>query len=87
MVREKMRRNIGKFYLITRTRFGIQYYQESGIFDVGTALQEPYLYWTRYRDYAYGFNTIKSARAMARKLLKEHGAYVKIINHEGAVIS
>lgn len=87
MVRKRMKHNSGKFFLMTKTRLGIQYYQESGLFDAGTASQEPYLYWTKYCEYAYGFKTVKSARAMANKLLNVHKIRVWIVDRKGAVVA
>lgn len=86
MVREKKEYNSGKFFLMVQTKFGPQFYLESGIFDVGTEKQEPYLYWTKYRDGAHGFRSVKSARAMGRKLLEEHGICVQIMNRKGVVV-
>ncbi|MBQ3478182.1 MAG: hypothetical protein IJH25_08430 [Clostridia bacterium] len=86
MVREKMKHNGGKFFLTIKSRFGIQYYQASGVFDVGTPEEEPYLTWTKYQEYAHGFSTVKSARAMAAKLWEERAIRVRIVNREGAVI-
>ena len=86
MAREKMKHNGGKFLLTIKTRHGVRYYQESGIFDVGGPNEEPYLYLTEYREYAYGFTAAKSARAMARKLRKERKIYAQIVNREGEVI-
>lgn len=86
MVREKKKDNSGKFFLVAQTRFGAQFYLESGIFDFGTENQEPYLYWTKYRDCAHGFRTVKSARAIARKLREEHGVCTQIVNRKGVVI-
>ncbi len=86
MVREKMKHNDGKFFLTITERYGVQYYRESGIFDVGTPNEEPYLYWTRYRDNAHGFKTIKAAKAMARKLMKQYGRSTAIVNRNGTTI-
>lgn len=85
MVREKMKNN-GRFFLTIQTRFGVSYYRESGVFDVGTSHEEPFLYWTKYQEHAHGFDTVKGARAMARKLLAERGIRTAIVNREGAVI-
>lgn len=86
MVREKLKQNNGRFFLTIPTRFGVSYYRESGVFDVGTSREEPYLYWTKYQEHAHGFPTVKSARAMARKLWEERAIRVRIVNREGAVI-
>ena len=86
MVREKLKQNNGKFFLTIKMRFGVSYYQESGVFDVGTPDEEPYLYWTKHKEYAFGFPTVKRARAMARKLQQEHGIRTAIINRKGMVI-
>jgi len=55
MVREKMKHNNGRFFLTTKTRFGPTYYRESGTFDVGTAHEESYLYWTSIRSTPMAF--------------------------------
>ena len=86
MVREKMKHNNGRFFLTIPTRFGVSYYRESGVFDVGTKHEEPFLYWTKYQEYAHGFPTVKSARAMARKLWEERAIRTRIVNREGLVI-
>ena len=86
MVREKMKHNKGRFFLTTKSRFGPTYYRESGIFDIGTPHEEPYLYWTKYQEYAHGFPTVKSARAMARKLWEERAIRTTIVDREGSVI-
>lgn len=86
MVREKLKQSNGRFFLTIPTRFGVSYYRESGVFDVGTSREEPYLYWTKYQEHAHGFPTVKSAKAMARKLWEERAIRVRIVNREGAVI-
>ena len=86
MIREKIKHNNGRFFLAIQTRYGVSYYRESGVFDVGTDHEEPFLYWTKYQEYAHGFPTVKSARAMARKLWKERVIRTKIVNREGTVI-
>lgn len=86
MVRETMKHNAGKFFLVKGTRFGTFYYQESGTSDVGTPQMKSFLYWTRYRQNACGFQTVKSARAMANKLWEEYGERVKIVNRKGMVV-
>ena len=86
MVREKMKHNNGRFFLTTKTRFGPTYYRGSGTFDVGTPHEESYLYWTKYREYAHGFPTVKSARAMVRKLWEDKAIRTQIVNREGVVI-
>lgn len=86
MMRERMKPRQGKFFLAFRTRFGLQYYRASGVFDVGTDQEESYLYWTRYPREAFGFNTVKTARAMAEKLLDEHGIRVMIVGKNDEVI-
>lgn len=86
MVRKKMKHNNGRFYLTIQTRFGVSYYRESGVFDVGTPREEPFLYWTKYREYAHGFPTVKSARAMQNKLRQDRRIHAVIVNREGAVI-
>lgn len=86
MVRETMKHNAGKFFLVKGTRFGTLYYQESGTFDVGTPHMKSYLYWTRYRQNARSFETVKKARAMANKLWEEHGERAKIVNRKGMVV-
>ena len=86
MVREKKKHNGGKFFLAIKTRFGPSFYRESGVFDVGTPQEEPFLYWTKYQDEAPGFPTVKSARAMAKKLWEERTIRVKIVNRDGVII-
>lgn len=86
MVREKKKHSGRKFFLTIKTRFGPSFYRESGVFDVGTPQEEPFLYWTKYWDEAHGFPTVKSARAMARKLFETHAIRVKIVNRDGAIV-
>lgn len=85
MVRKKMKHN-GRFFLAIQTRFGMSYYRESGVSDVRTSHEKPFLYWTKCQEHAHGFDTVKGARAMARKLLEEQGIRTTIVNREGAVI-
>ena len=86
MMRERIKPGRGKFFLTIKMRYGVQYYRESGVFDAGTDHEEPFLYWTKYREYAFGFMTVKTARAMAARLLAEHGIRAVIVNREGMVI-
>ena len=85
MVRQRLKEQRGKFFLRVKTRFGFDYYLESGTADVGTPMTESYLYWTRYRRFARSFRTLKAARAMARLLLEKHGANVTIVDCDGKV--
>ena len=87
MVREKMNQQRGKFFLQRRTRYAEKLYQDSGVMDVGTPDEEPFERWTSSYDYAYAFRTVKTARAMARKLMETRGIKTKIINRDGEVIA
>ncbi len=87
MVRKQLREQRGKFFLCRTTRHGLDYFLESGTADVGTSMQEKYLYWTRFRKFAQSFRTVKAARAMARLLLEKHGAKVIIVDYEGKVMT
>ena len=77
-------RNAGKYYLQIQTRFGHQYYKESGVVNIGCENEEPFLYWTRHINQAYGFKTLKAARRMCEKLNAEHGAGCGVVNRDGS---
>lgn len=83
MIRKNVKQQRERFYLITPTKYGYSYYGESGVFDVGTPREEPYLYWTRYLENAHAFRTAKTARAMARKLLDEKGVAAVVTKRDG----
>ena len=85
MLRQELKEQDGKFFLRVKTRFGFDYYLESGTADVGTPMAESYLYWTRYLRFARSFRTVKAARAMARLLLEKHGANVTVVDQDGKV--
>lgn len=85
MVRENVKPNAGKFFLAVSTRYGPSYYRASGVYDAGTPRETPFLHWTRYRDQAHGFPTVKAAKRMADRLWSEHGAKVEIVDREGKV--
>ena len=86
MIRQTLKQQPGKFYLCKRTRYVMQFYQESGTFDVGTPEQEKYLAWTRYIQFARSFKTVKGARAMARLLLENYGEATMIVDQSGKVV-
>lgn len=86
MVREKMKQKSGKYFLEKRTRYVSEYYHESGRQDVGTQDERDYCNWTRYRDEARSFQTVKEAQSMARMLWEKYGASVVVVNHYGAVV-
>ena len=86
MVREKMKQRPGKYLLLKRTQYIREYYHESGTQDVGTKDERDYCNWTRYRDEARSFQTVKEAQAMARMLWEKYGASVTVVNHYGGVV-
>ena len=86
MLREKTKGNNGKFFLRKKTRYGIQYLRETGVFDVGTPDEAHYTYWTDSMEYAQSFRTVKAANKMREKLMEEHGLPMVIAMRDGTVI-
>lgn len=86
MVREKMNQQRGKFFLRRRTRRAEKYYMDSGTMDVGTPFEEPFDNWTISTNTAYAFRTVKTARAMSRKLLETRGIKTVVVNRDGEVV-
>ena len=86
MVREKMMRQQSRFFLRRRSRFaGKEYYHESGTQCIGTSDEKDYINWTRYRDEAHGFGTIKQARKMAATIWERFGQKVDVVDRDGEV--
>ena len=86
MLREKINGNNRKFFLRKKTRYGIQYLQETGVFDVGTPDESHYAYWTDSMENAQGFRTIKAASNVREKLMDERGLPTVIVTRDGVVI-
>lgn len=86
MVREKIKQQRGKFYIRRKTKFAEKFYQDSGITDVGTPNQEAYIRWTGALDFAYAFNTVKTAKSMAKNLHQLTGAKVDVVDCNGEVV-
>lgn len=84
MVREKQKK--GRFFLVKRTQFTVEYYLESGVSDVGTANEAGYVYWTKYRDLAKTFSRLSTARRMAETLRVEYGVKAQVVDVNGMVI-
>ena len=84
MVREKQKK--GRFYIVRRTHFTVEYYLESGVMDVGTSNETAYVYWTRYRDRAKTFSRLSTARRMADKLWSEYGVKALVVDSFGMVV-
>ena len=77
----------GKFLLRMTDKYGHRlYYQSSGVVDTGSGDATDYLRMTSYRKDAQLFFSVKAARAMARKLLKDHGLDMEIVTGDGEVI-
>ncbi|MBR3239115.1 MAG: hypothetical protein IKF99_11825 [Oscillospiraceae bacterium] len=86
MVREKMKQQQSRFFLRRRSRFaGKEYYHESGTQCIGTPDEKDYINWTRYRDEAHGFGTIKQARKMAATIWERFGQKVDVVDRDGEV--
>jgi len=85
MVREKKMQE-SRFFLLRMSRFGREYYHESGTQDVGTPFEQEYVNWTRYRDCARGFRTMKQARRMADLLWSKFGQKVIVVDHYGGEV-
>lgn len=85
MVREQIKQQRGKFYIRRKTRFAERFYQDSGITDVGTPNQEPYIRWTGSTDFAYAFTTVKTAKSMAKNLHQLTGARMDVVDRNGEV--
>ena len=81
MVRERKQQQRGKFILMIRIFRRPAYLHEAGIANIGTPDEQPYLNWTQNPDDALGFETVKTARAMAEKL----SVYDPIYDYSGAV--
>ncbi len=86
MLREKIMGNNGKFFLRKKTRYGVQYLREKGVYDVGTPNESHYAYWTDSMDFAQGFKTIKAAKAMQVALMEDRGMPTVIVKRDGMVI-
>ena len=69
----------GKFFLYSRK--DRKYFLSMGKHMDDGGESESYLYWTKYSEWACGFNTIKHARAMQRMLI-EKGHQTIIVNRK-----
>ena len=79
--------NKGRFLLKTMDKYGQKlYYQASGVVNVDSETETPYLHMTSYRKDAQMFFSIKAARAVGRKLMHEHGLDMQIITLDGRVV-
>lgn len=86
MVREKMKHQNSRFFLRRHSRFtGREYYHESGTQCIGTPDETEYINWTRYRDEAHGFRTIKQAKRMAALIWERFGQKVDVVDRDGEV--
>ena len=85
MVREEIKQQRGKFYIRRKTKFAERFYQDSGITDVGTPDQQPYVRWTGSTDFAYAFMTVKTAKSMAKNLHQLTGARMEVVDRNGEV--
>ena len=81
MMRERKKQQRGKFLLTMRIFRKPVYLHEAGIANMGTPDEQPYLNWSQFQDEAQGFETIKTARAMAKRL----SLYDPVHDYSGAV--
>ena len=77
MVRERQKQRRGKFLLTMRYVGRPVYLYGAGTANIGTPDEQFYVNWTRFPNEAQGFETVKAARAMIRKL--------SVYGYDGAV--
>ena len=70
----------GKFCLTARTRFGRSYLEKMGsVTEEGGGPEKEFATWTKHRENAQGFATVKQADAMRRIVLERYAVDTQIV--------
>ena len=83
-MRRNRRHTAGRFVLYSSENR--HFLSAMGLIENDRRESEHYLYWTRYQEWAQGFQTVKQARAMRRLLFEKSGELTVILDRRGRAL-